>query len=210
MVTWTSSSRNTREVARSPTTSLPSPRRRRWGGNAAALAKALEGFARMYELHTAIEDTVIFPAWKKTMSSKELDEMGDKFEDIEHATFGKDGFDDAVEKVTGIERTLGLSDLAQFTAAPPPKGFLTTAGLEVTCRGQLDAPPWFGALTSHQRHTSARHALPFRSLDCTPLCKEEKHHRHQKERQDRRRREPPRPRGRAAGWPPSRAPDPAP
>jgi hypothetical protein len=35
--------------------------------------------------------------------------------------FGKDGFDDAVEKIAAIEQSLGLADLSQFTAPPPPK-----------------------------------------------------------------------------------------
>jgi hypothetical protein len=34
--------------------------------------------------------------------------------------FGKDGFDDAAEQINGIEATLGLADLSQFTAPPPP------------------------------------------------------------------------------------------
>jgi len=34
------------------------------------------------------EDTIIFPAWKQTMTAKQLDEMNDKFEDIEHEQFG--------------------------------------------------------------------------------------------------------------------------
>jgi hemerythrin-like domain-containing protein len=84
------------------------------------LARTLEAFARMYEEHAAIEDTQVFPAWKKTMSASQLDEMGDLFEEIEHKTFGKDGFDDAVEKIEAIERAFGL-DLAQFTAPSPPK-----------------------------------------------------------------------------------------
>src|SRR5882672_1952881 len=46
------------------------------------LARTLEAFARMYEEHAAIEDTIVFPAWKKVLSPKELDEMGDRFEDI--------------------------------------------------------------------------------------------------------------------------------
>lgn len=83
------------------------------------LARALEAFARMYEEHAAREDTIVFPAWKKTMSAKQLDAMGELFEDIEHKTFGQDGFDDAVEKMAAIERAFGL-ELAQFTA-PPPK-----------------------------------------------------------------------------------------
>jgi len=87
---------------------------------AESLARTLDAFTRMYEEHAAIEDTMVFPAWKRTMSSKQLDEIGDLFEEIEHKTFGKDGFDDAVEKIDAIERALGL-DLARFTAPSPPR-----------------------------------------------------------------------------------------
>jgi hemerythrin-like domain-containing protein len=90
------------------------------GSKVEPLARSLETFARMYEEHAAMEDTIVFPAWKKTMSAKALEEIGDRFEDIEHETFGKDGFDDAVDQITGIERSFGL-DLGQFTA-PPPNG----------------------------------------------------------------------------------------
>jgi hemerythrin-like domain-containing protein len=87
---------------------------------AGPLAGSLEAFARMYEAHAALEDTVVFPAWKRTMSARELDEVGDRFEEIEHKTFGKDGFEDAVDQVAAIERAFGL-DLGQFTAPPPPR-----------------------------------------------------------------------------------------
>ncbi|MEP7337750.1 MAG: hemerythrin domain-containing protein [Acidobacteriota bacterium] len=89
--------------------------------NAESLAGALESFVLMYEHHAAREDTVIFPAWKKTLSEKQLDEMGEKFEEIEHQQFGKDGFDDAAKQISEIEGSLGLTDIAQFTAPPPPK-----------------------------------------------------------------------------------------
>jgi hemerythrin-like domain-containing protein len=87
--------------------------------SAEPLARALEGFARMYEEHAAHEDTVVFQAWKKTMSKKQLDEMGELFEDIEHKTFGKDGFEDASSKIAGIEEGLGIT-LASLLAPPPP------------------------------------------------------------------------------------------
>jgi hypothetical protein len=74
----------------------------------------------MYEEHAAMEDTIVFPAWKKTMSPKDLDAIGDKFEDIEHKTFGKDGFDDAVGEIGAIEKAIGI-DLGGLTAPPPPK-----------------------------------------------------------------------------------------
>ncbi len=90
------------------------------GAKADVLARTLDGFARMYEEHAALEDTIVFPAWKTTMSPKQLDEMGDQFEEIEHKTFGKDGFDDAVAQITAIERAFGF-ELGQFTPPPPPK-----------------------------------------------------------------------------------------
>jgi hemerythrin-like domain-containing protein len=90
------------------------------GSNVEQLAKALEGFVLMYRNHAAREDTIIFPAWKKTMMGKQLDEMSEKFEDIEHEQFGEDGFDDAVKQISSIESSLGLADISQFTAPPPP------------------------------------------------------------------------------------------
>lgn len=90
-------------------------------GNAENLAKALETFVLMYRNHAAREDTIIFPAWKQTLTAKQLDEMNEKFEDIEHEQFGADGFEDAVKQISAIESSLGLSDIAQFTAPPPPK-----------------------------------------------------------------------------------------
>jgi hemerythrin-like domain-containing protein len=86
--------------------------------DAEPLARALEGFARMYEEHAAQEDTVVFQAWKKSMSKKQLDEMGDMFEDIEHKTFGKDGFDDAREKIAAIEASLGITLAGMLAPAP--------------------------------------------------------------------------------------------
>jgi hemerythrin-like domain-containing protein len=98
---------------------LDSASKGRVGGDPGPMAAALEGFELMYAHHTAREDTIVFPAWKKTMSEKQLDEMGEKFEDIERQQFGKDGFDDAVEQISEIETALGMADIAQFTAASP-------------------------------------------------------------------------------------------
>jgi hemerythrin-like domain-containing protein len=91
------------------------------GAKAEVLADVLESFARMYESHAAREDTIVFPAWKKTMSAKALDELGEKFEAIEHEQLGKNGFEDAVEQMAEIEGMLGLTDLGLLTARPPPK-----------------------------------------------------------------------------------------
>ena len=85
------------------------------------LAKIFDSFTLMYQNHAAREDTIIFPAWKKNYTNKQLDELGDQFEEIEHKTFGKDGFDNAEETISKIEETLGFADIAQFTPPAPPK-----------------------------------------------------------------------------------------
>jgi hemerythrin-like domain-containing protein len=90
------------------------------GVNVKPFATALESLVRMYEHHAAIEDTIVFPAWKETQNAEQLDEMNDKFEEIEHQQFGEDGFENALKQIAEIEQSLGLSDLAQFTAPPPP------------------------------------------------------------------------------------------
>lgn len=85
------------------------------------LAKTLESFVRMYEHHAAIEDTVVFPAWKAAVGSNQLDEMGEKFEEIEHDQFGEDGYETALKRMEEIEQSLGLANLDMFTAPAPPK-----------------------------------------------------------------------------------------
>jgi hypothetical protein len=90
-------------------------------GKGAEMASVLESLSLMYQNHAAREDTIIFPAWKLTLSTKELDEMGDKFEDIEHEQFGEDGFENAVRQIAEIETALGLADIGRFTVQPPPK-----------------------------------------------------------------------------------------
>jgi hemerythrin-like domain-containing protein len=89
--------------------------------HAEPLARVLEGLVLMYQNHAAREDTIVFPAWKKNFSAKQLDEIAEQFEHIEHKMFGEDGFEDAEKRIGGIEAAMGLSDLAQFTPPAPPK-----------------------------------------------------------------------------------------
>jgi len=86
--------------------------------NTSALSKLTEVlslFVRMYEPHAAREDTVLFPAFRKIVSARDYDRLGDAFETKEHELFGENGFERNVETVEGLETTLGIHDLAQFT-----------------------------------------------------------------------------------------------
>jgi hemerythrin-like domain-containing protein len=89
--------------------------------DAGPFGHALTSFVRMYEHHAAIEDTIIFPAWKAAISESQYHELSEEFEELERKMFGKDGFDDAVTRIGKIEQAFGLADLAQLTAPPPPK-----------------------------------------------------------------------------------------
>jgi hemerythrin-like domain-containing protein len=79
------------------------------------LADDLHAFVRMYSPHEAREDTVLFPALHAIVSPHEYDALGEQFDKIEQQTFGGDGFDIYVDKVTAVEKQLGIYDLAQFT-----------------------------------------------------------------------------------------------
>jgi hemerythrin-like domain-containing protein len=83
-----------------------------------SLAESLRLFMRMYNPHEAREDTVLFPAFRKLVSSNEYNALGEDFEKKEHALFGDHGFEAMVDRVAAIEKILGIFDLAQFT----PKG----------------------------------------------------------------------------------------
>jgi hemerythrin-like domain-containing protein len=79
------------------------------------LAAHLHAFWRLYRPHAAREDTVLFPAFRGLVPVKEFQELGEKFEDTEQEKFGKDGFEKMVAQVAGLEKTLGIEDLAKFT-----------------------------------------------------------------------------------------------
>jgi hemerythrin-like domain-containing protein len=85
----------------------------------APMAESLEQFIRMYRPHEAREDTVLFPAFHDIVSPHEYDALGEEFESIERKTFGGDGFDMAVAKVTDLEKQFGIYDLGQFTPNVP-------------------------------------------------------------------------------------------
>jgi hemerythrin-like domain-containing protein len=81
----------------------------------AQLASSMRQFIRMYNPHEAREDTVLFPAFHKIVTPHEFDSLGEDFEKKENELFGEDGFKKMVDKVAGIEKRLGIYDLAQFT-----------------------------------------------------------------------------------------------
>ena len=85
------------------------------------LADTLDAFVLMYQHHTALEDTMLFPTWKQALPDSEYHELTKRFEELEHKMFGRDGFDDARKRIAQIEHDMGIADLARFTPPAPPK-----------------------------------------------------------------------------------------
>ncbi len=81
----------------------------------AELSHFILAFVRMYRPHASREDTVIFPTLHEVASAKQLRELGDQFEDVEHQRFGKGGFESVVARVDELEQALGIADIGQFT-----------------------------------------------------------------------------------------------
>ena len=85
------------------------------GSDQAQLGRALRSFARMYRPHAAREDTVLFPAFRSVIGDAAYRELGEQFEEQEHAHLGEHGFENAVFEVARLETALVIEDLAQFT-----------------------------------------------------------------------------------------------
>lgn len=83
------------------------------------IADYLNLYVRMFRPHEAREDTIVFPEFKKLITPKEYDELGDLFEEKEHQLFGEDGFNKIVADVAKIEISLGIYNLSQFTPSFP-------------------------------------------------------------------------------------------
>jgi hemerythrin-like domain-containing protein len=91
------------------------PGSRRDGEDRRQLVPAIRSFIAMYRPHAAREDTDLFPLLKELVSPHEYDAMAEDFERKEHKLFGGDGFEMMVRRVAGLEQSIGINDLTQFT-----------------------------------------------------------------------------------------------
>jgi hemerythrin-like domain-containing protein len=82
-----------------------------------ALHRYLDLFVRMYAPHEAWEDTVVFPALRELTPQRTLDQLAERFADLQNAQYGDSALGQLLERVAGIEQQLGIGKLAAFT--PP-------------------------------------------------------------------------------------------
>ncbi len=84
-----------------------------------ALAGYLAAFVRMYEPHEAWEDTVVFPLLRTLTPQRTLDELAERFAELQEREYGEHALATRLARITSIEQRLGIADLAAFT--PPPQ-----------------------------------------------------------------------------------------
>ncbi len=79
------------------------------------MQNAIHRFSRMYRAHADREETLLFPALRQVVAPRALAKLNDAFSRDDLQLFGQNGFDEAVQKLAGLENALGIGDLAGFT-----------------------------------------------------------------------------------------------
>ena len=80
-----------------------------------SLRRQLDNFVRMYEPHEAWEDTLIFPAFRETVSDRIWRLLAERFTEEQRRQFGNDARQRLLDQVNSIETSLDLADLSKFT-----------------------------------------------------------------------------------------------
>jgi hemerythrin-like domain-containing protein len=79
------------------------------------LIECLQGFVSMYRLHESYEDTIIFPAFRDSLTKKEYEQYGETFEKDEEKQIGEGGFEKTLKIVEEIEKHIGIGSLQKDT-----------------------------------------------------------------------------------------------
>ncbi len=85
----------------------------------AALREDLTRFVRMYEPHEAWEDTVIYPTLRTHTPQPTLDQLAERFAELENKQYGDNALTQILGRIAGIEQQLGIDNLATFTPPSP-------------------------------------------------------------------------------------------
>ena len=77
--------------------------------------RVIQSFCRMYLAHISRENSVAFRTFQAMIPHARYQDLGEQFEDKEHALFGQDGFEKTLDRVIVIEKDLQINNLDQFT-----------------------------------------------------------------------------------------------
>jgi len=88
-----------------------------------ALARNIRAYVHMLQAHTAYEETLLYPQIRTVASASQYDQLNKALQDMSRTALGAQGFAGLVTKVGELEKSAGITSLAQFT----PKAMRQTA-----------------------------------------------------------------------------------
>jgi hemerythrin-like domain-containing protein len=90
------------------------------GGGASAntesLKRDIQAYVRMLNAHTAYEETLLYPQIRTAIPASEYDQLKKNISEMTRQKLGPQGFSGLVAKIGELERSAGITGLAQFTA----------------------------------------------------------------------------------------------
>lgn len=86
------------------------------GGTATeGLARNLIAYVRMIQAHTAYEETLLYPQIRVVASAADYDQLQKTLQDADRKKLGPEGVAGLLNKVAALEKSVGITSLAQFT-----------------------------------------------------------------------------------------------
>ena len=80
-----------------------------------ALAPHLMAYSRMIQAHTAYEETLLYPQIRSALSDTDYERLQTTMQEMSNKKLGPEGFAGMLAKVEELERSAGITGLAQFT-----------------------------------------------------------------------------------------------
>ncbi len=84
-------------------------------GNMESLVRNIMGYTRMLQAHTAYEETLLYPQIRVVASDADYDRLQKTLQDASRQKLGPQGFAGLLAKVADLEKSAGITGLAQFT-----------------------------------------------------------------------------------------------
>ncbi len=92
----------------------------------AAIARNAMAYLNMIRPHTAYEETSLYPQIRATLSDRDYEQLRRDLADAARTRLGPQGFSSLLQRVRELERSVGVTSLAQFTprvgGAPVARG----------------------------------------------------------------------------------------
>ena len=79
------------------------------------LARTVMAYSQMIQAHTAYEETLLYPQFRTVLSDKDYEQLQKTVADADRKKLGAEGLPGLLAKVTDLEKSVGITGLAQFT-----------------------------------------------------------------------------------------------